>query len=192
MLNKVGIGLVIAIALFVGYLVLRAYKPCWFSAVEGFVTGNTATPAAARREPFTDSQAKKAVPVVSDLQPAPPTLADKPAGPPRVVAPGGPSAPNARPPPMVPRISPDASPLDPYDSTNMQAPIEDTMRYPERSFGPGTVNDGTNISVGSGVASSVANSAVSSFSPEFAQNGGSFMDSVFANDLTQGDEYATA
>jgi len=186
MLNKVGIGLVIATALFVGYLLMRAYKPSWFSAAEGFWAGNQGAQA-------------KPVPRVyfptnnnSTLEVATPVLAEPVANPPRTISSGGPTTPNARPPQMVPRISPDAVPMDPYESNNTEAPIGDTMRYPERSFGPGTVNDGTSVSLNAGQASSLVNSSVSSFSPEFAQNGGNFMGSVFANDLTQGDEFASA
>jgi hypothetical protein len=186
MLNKAAtIAVVAAIAVFLSYLFVRAYKPEWFEK---------------KQEPFV----VKAVPVVTSPQietiinsasspsKAEPVLADLPAGPERVVMPGGPGAPNAKPPPIKPRISPDAVPLDPYDQKNMEAPIEDTMRYPERSFGPGTVNDSTQLSTASGVASTAMNSALGSFSPEFAQNGGTFMGSVFANDLNSGDEFASA
>jgi hypothetical protein len=184
MLNKVGLGLLIATVLFVGYLIVRAYKPAWF--------GLSAPPK--RKENFV-AQAKP-VPVLTTprleatpLEAAPVVMAEKPAGAERTVQPGGPTTPNARPPPMMPRISPDAVPLDPYDAQNSAAPIEDTMRYPERSFGPGTVNDGTNRATAAGQASTAVSAAVSTFSPEFAQNGGSVMGSVFANDLTEGSNY---
>lgn len=184
MLNKVGLGLLIATVLFVGYLILRAYKPSWFGL------GGSPT----KRENFV-AQAKP-VPVLTSPklealtpQAAPVIMAEKPAGPERTVQPGGPTTPNARPPPMIPRVSPDAAPLDPYDNQNSAAPIEDTMRYPERSFGPGTVNDGTNRATAAGQASTAVSAAVSTFSPEFAQNGGSVMGGVFANDLTDGNNY---
>ena len=64
------------------------------------------------------------------------------------------------------------------------------MRHPERSFGPGVDNTGTKRSVNSGTASDSVNSAVSSFSPEFAQNGGNFMEGISANDMGAGSEYA--
>jgi len=120
--------------------------------------------------------------------PAPVVLADPPQ-PERTVAPAGPNAPAAQAPPMPSQISPEASPVDPYESDNMQAPIKDTLTYPEMSFGPGVDNRATNKGVESGAASAVS---ASNFSPEYAQNGGSFMGSVFANDLQPGDDFASA
>jgi len=87
-------------------------------------------------------------------------------------------------------MSPEAKPIDPYDDRNMEAPIRDSMRHPELSFGPGVDNTGMNKLATSGVANTKALSAESPFSPEFAQNGGEFMGSVFANDLTKDDRYS--
>lgn len=185
MLNKVVVGLILAVAIFVTYLVVRAYKPKWFSTQEPFR-------AQAKPVPVVLPAAAAVIKAAEMPQKAPTILAEPVAGPERTVAAGGPSTPNAKPPPMMPTISPDAVPLDPYDLKSMEAPIRDDLRYPERSFGPGTVNDSTDTSPSAGMASSMVNSAISTFSPEFAQNGGGFMGSVFANDLTQGDEYARA
>jgi len=110
----------------------------------------------------------------------------------RVVAPGGPNPPNVMPPAGTPpSISPEASPIDPYDDKNMEAPIHDSMRHPELSFGPGVDNSGMNKLATSGTGSARVASSESPFSPDFAQNGGSFMGSVFANDLTKDDKFAT-
>lgn len=110
---------------------------------------------------------------------------------PRVVSPGGASAPNAQAPPNEPAtMSPEAAPLDPYDDRNMEAPIHDSMRHPERSFGPGVDNTGSNMMAAAGVGSTKALSGETPFSPDFAQNGASFMGTVFANDLKKGDFFA--
>jgi hypothetical protein len=108
------------------------------------------------------------------------------------VAPAGPGAPNATPLPNTPpTISPEAKPVDPYDDKNMEAPIHDSMRFPELSFGPGIENKGVKNAVASGVANARGMTSESPFSPEFAQNGGIFMGAVSANDLSRDDTYAT-
>ena len=108
------------------------------------------------------------------------------------MAPGGPSPPNMQAPMDTPAaMSPEAAPIDPYADRNMEAPIQDSMRHPEMSFGPGVDNSGMNRLATSGVGSTKAMSSESPFSPDFAQNGASFMGSVFANDLTKDDRFAT-
>jgi hypothetical protein len=72
----------------------------------------------------------------------------------------------------------------------MEAPIGDTMRMPELSFGPGVENKGVKIGAASGVANAKGLTSDSPFSPEFAQNGGMFMGGVTANDLTKDDRFA--
>lgn len=112
---------------------------------------------------------------------------------PREVAPGGPGAPNAAAPANIQAsMSPETKPLDPYEDSNMEAPIHDSMRYPELSFGPGVENTGFNKLGLSGVGSAVATAAESPFSPEMAQNGGQLMGTVFANDLSKDDRFASA
>jgi hypothetical protein len=74
----------------------------------------------------------------------------------RVVSSAGPSPPNAAPrESMATVISEPEVPNDPYDHTEGEFPVEDSMRYPERSFGPGTINDQTEIQVNSGVANTL-------------------------------------
>jgi hypothetical protein len=111
--------------------------------------------------------------------------------PPRVVSPGGPNPPNAQALPTPRTRSPEAVPLDPSENENTELPIEDTLRHPELSFGPGTDNTATTMTPASGVGSSFSDQTLSKFSPEFAQNGGAFLGSIFANDTTVGKEYAT-
>ena len=184
MFDILGPAIAIAVVLFMGYLLARAYRPSWFSSTpkEAFV---------ARAPPSGPPIVSEInVPVVPVPAPAPPVRADPPEEP-REVAPGGPGAPNMQAPADTPAaMSPEAKPIDPYDDHNMEAPIHDSMRHPELSFGPGVDNTGMNKLATSGVANTKALSSESPFSPDFAQNGGIFMDSVSANDLSKDDRYA--
>ncbi len=114
----------------------------------------------------------------------------------RVISPGGPNSPNQMPPPThdtqirLPGPT-DSDPLDDnYGSSNMK----DNMRYPERSFGPAPKPNNTNIQVASGNASTLnagVNSALQTFSPDFAQNGGEFIPGgIFANDTLDDANYS--
>lgn len=121
-----------------------------------------------------------------------PLTEQPPAEPPRVVAQAGPNPPNASPPKNeASTLSPEEKPRDPYDEVNTELPIKSNMRQPERSFGPGVANTGTQRSVTAGSAADAVNASLSSFSPEFAQNGGNFMEGISANDMSGGSEYAT-
>jgi hypothetical protein len=127
---------------------------------------------------------------INTPEPAPVTEQPVPE-PPRVISQSGPAPPNeASSPDERASLSPEERPNDPYDEVNTELPIKSNMRHPERSFGPGVDNTGTKRSVNSGTAAESVNSAVSSFSPEFAQNGGSFMEGISANDMGAGSEYA--
>jgi len=111
----------------------------------------------------------------------------------REVSPGGPNPPNAAlPATAIPTIiSPPETPKDPFDQVEGQLPVEDNMRYPERSFGPGKANDDIEIAANSGVASNPVQQVHNSFrifSPEYAQNGGYVSDRIVANDTL--DEHA--
>ena len=123
--------------------------------------------------------------------PAPPYSQPMNQEPPRVVSPAGPSPPNAETPSVPPPPPEKTKPLDPYQETNSETPIRDNLRHPENSFGPGVENSGTDLSVKSGVASNSSNPGASQFSPEFAQNGGDFMNGIGAHDTFGGDSYAT-
>lgn len=111
---------------------------------------------------------------------APPTLPE------RVVSSGGPSPPNAAlRENMATVIATPEKPKDPYEHTEGDFPIEDSMRYPERSFGPAAINDQTEVVVNSGVASNSVqqvNNSFRIFSPEFAETGGYLDEQVSAND----------
>jgi len=183
MLDTLVLAITISVSLFVGYLLLKAYQPAWFrQPVEPFVQKAMGPPTpSVINTPLTPIPA-----------PAPPIKQDPPLKE-RQVAPGGPGAPNAQANPDLPAtISPEAAPVDPYEDMNMKAPIHDSMRHPELSFGPGVENKGMKVGAKSGVSSDRALTSESPFSPEFAQNGGVFMGTVSANDMSHDDTYATA
>jgi hypothetical protein len=164
MIDKFVLALVIIALLYLGMVLVKSYKPRWF---DGF------------------SSEKK---IPSSLAAAPPTFVAPPP-PPRVVAPSGPAAPAAEAPHAAPTRPPAEKANDPYDEVQGKIPIEDNLRHPENSFGPGLQNRGTFLSEASGVASKNGDGAAVTFSPEFAQNGGEFMNGIFANTLGD-DEYS--
>jgi len=181
-LDTLVLALTIGIFLFVAYLLLKAYRPSLFQSVEPFAPKAMGPPIAS---PIN-------TPPLPTPSPAPP-VQQEPAQEDRVITPGGPGAPNMQAPAGTPTtISPEAKPVDPYEDRNMEAPIHDSMRHPELSFGPGISNVGTELTASSGTGNPRSVLSESQFSPEFAQNGGIFMGTVTANDLTKGDTYATA
>ena len=122
-------------------------------------------------------------------QASPPTFVSPPE-PPRTVIPSGPNPPNTSGPPE--RTLPETTAAnDPLAEVNSETPIQDNLRHPEKSFGPGIENTGTRLSVSSGVASNSVKGGTSNFSPEFAQNGGEFMAGISANDGFTSDNYAS-
>jgi hypothetical protein len=192
MLDKVLIALVLASLAFIGYLIVRAYFPKLFAGA-----AEPMTPPYGPSEPFVATPLPEPTKVNTPLPsvPAPaPVQREEIPDEDREISSGGPSAPNARAPVDTPvTISPEAKPVDPYEDSNMEAPIHDSMRHPELSFGPGVENTSMNKLGLSGVGGARVMAAESPFSPEFAQNGGSFMGSVFANDLVETDSsFATA
>lgn len=183
MLDTALLAISIAVFIYVCYRILKAYKPSWFQGsrrIDTFVSSPPQGPPVASK-------------VNTPIQPipaaAPPIRQEEPQEP-RVVASAGPNSPNAAAPPTA-KISPDVAPIDPYDDKNMEAPIHDSMRHPELSFGPGVDNNKLTRDTSAGVASDRGLTAESPFSPEFAQNGGIFMGAVTANDLTKDDRYAS-
>ena len=104
----------------------------------------------------------------------------------RVMASSGPSAPSQRPPrTMPPVIVQEERPFDPQEQSHESAEIPERLRHPERLYSPGLVNEGVEDSIAAGTAnyaSQVTQDAAQVFGPEFAQNGGLFMDGIMAND----------
>ena len=103
------------------------------------------------------------------------------------VSPSGPNPPNARMSEVDARKYDTYNVVsnDPYDEKYGSQNIKTNLRYPERSFGPGIINDGKKLFVANGVASVVINETnnnIQKFSQEMVQNGGLFNDSYGAND----------
>lgn len=113
----------------------------------------------------------------------------------RIVSPGGPSAPNQRPPRDISAtVAMDERPFDPQDDTYESAEIPERLRHPERMFGPGLENTTTDDAVAAGTASyaqQATDQAYQTFGPEFAQNGGTFMDGIIANDTSINQSYSS-
>jgi hypothetical protein len=114
--------------------------------------------------------------------------------PPKIIAPGGPSTPSEQPPSETIVVSPE-TPFDPQEQTYESAEHPDRLRHPERVYGPGLEQDNSTNAVESGIAShsfQKTMSAYQTFGPEFAQNGGAFMENgVVANDTSLNIEYSS-
>jgi len=155
------------IGLLLGLLIVLSVI-LWFMPREGFQSLNTSTAA-----PIMDKQ-----PVI---YPARNTVA------------GGPSTPNQAPDSREERMSSPEVAMDPYAPNEDSASIPERMRYPERMFEPGPDNTTTSIAEASGIASASAGQAghaLQSFTPEFAQNGGEFMQGIMANDTSEPGMYS--
>lgn len=116
--------------------------------------------------------------------------------PPRTISPGGPNSPNQMPPEdeePTERL-PGPTESDPGGDMYGSSDIKDNLRYPERLFGPAPQPKITNLAAESGVASMMnagVNEALQSFRPEFAQNGGEFINGgIFANDTLDEKNYS--
>lgn len=112
----------------------------------------------------------------------------------QVVSPGGPNPPNASlREGMATVIAAPEKPNDPYEHAEGDYPVEDSMRYPERSFGPAVVNNQTEVLANSGVANNSVqevNNSFRIFSPEFAETGGYVDEQVSANDTLDAHIYS--
>ena len=103
------------------------------------------------------------------------------------VASGGPNTPSVASPKLMKaklmkaKLSQDPNAQDPYDDTLESANAPEDLRHPERSFGPGVIPDSSELAVQGGLASpDVGHSpqAFQQFSPEFANNGGTWLNNV--------------
>ena len=114
----------------------------------------------------------------------------------RVVSPGGPGAPNQKAPTSEAVYMPEETPYDPQAQPYESATIPERLRHPERMFGPGLVNEDTDTAVAAGTASYATQKTMESyqtFGPEFAQNGGAFLENgVVANDSSVDLSYSAA
>ena len=113
----------------------------------------------------------------------------------RIVSPGGPSAPNQRPSRQsTASVAMDERPFDPQEENYESAELPERLRHPERMFSPGLDNTTTEDAVAAGTASyaqQATDQAYQVFSPEFAQNGGTFMDGIVANDISVNQSYSS-
>jgi hypothetical protein len=155
------------IGLLLGLLILLS-AILWFMPREGFQSLNTSAPA-----PVIQHQ-----PVIY---------------PARNVVPGGPSTPNQAPDYTEERMTSPEVANDPYAPNEESAAIPERLRHPERMFQPGPDNSTRGIAEASGIASasaSQAGNALQTFTPEFAQNGGEFMQGIMANDSSDPGMYS--
>lgn len=128
-------------------------------------------------EAYTDWDNRVEAPAFAPLIRQPPTRGDL------NVAASGPNPPNAAASPRaVPTVSPSPEASDPFSETVGDADAPESMRHPERSFGPGIVPEQTAIAQAGGLAGAVASSpqAFQQFNPDFVQNGGAFFGTVSA------------
>jgi len=134
-------------------------------------------------EPVQHGQAssKQAVPIEEDV----------------TVAAAGPNSPVPRPresDQQIVILKPE-EPYDPDENSFESAEIPERLRYPERAYGPGLVNDEQRMSVQSGIASDahqITQKAYQVFGPEFVQNGAMFMENgVMANDVEVPSNYSS-
>jgi hypothetical protein len=112
----------------------------------------------------------------------------------------GPSAPAERAPEQSVVVPPE-EPYDPQEQPHESSEHPNRLRYPERLYGPGLEQDSgadaanAAYAVDSGIASNSHQATMHAyqvFSPEFAQNGGLFMDNgVMANDSAVKLEYSS-
>ena len=129
--------------------------------------------------------------------PAPATIIKSPEPIPvaRQVSPSGPNPPNAKVADSVARKNDiyNVVASDPYDEKYGSQHIQDNLRYPERSFSPGIIANGTQIIKASGVASNMnlnTPQPIQMFKPELIQNGG-LLDGVGPDDTHSDPNYAT-
>jgi hypothetical protein len=112
----------------------------------------------------------------------------------RKVVQAGPSSPNQSADYSEERMTSPEIAHDPYGPNEESAAHPERLRHPERMFQPAPDNTTHSIAEASGIASassSQAGHAMSSFTPEFAQNGGEFMQGIMANDTTEPGMYST-
>ena len=111
----------------------------------------------------------------------------------RNVVQAGPSSPNQAPDYHEERMSSPEVAMDPYAQNEESAAHPERLRHPERMFKPAPDNTTSGIAEASGIASasaSQAGHALNAFTPEFAQNGGEFMQGIMANDTSEPGAYS--
>lgn len=111
----------------------------------------------------------------------------------RNIVQGGPNTPNQMANSDEVRMASPEVAHDPYMSNEESASHPERLRHPERMYQPAPQNTTHEIAEASGIASSAevqASNAMGSFMPEFAQNGGEFMQGIMANDSSEPGMYS--
>jgi hypothetical protein len=160
----------VTVAVLIAFLAYAMYS--WLSmpaGVEGFVT----------KSPSPSEYLPAALPLAKE--------AKEEEVPSRVVSPSGPNSPNEQA-PEDSYVVPPEEPYDPQEKDYESATHPNRLRYPERLYGPGLEQTNKQTAVDAGIASNSHQATMSAyqvFGPEFAQNGGLFMDNgVIANDTS--------
>ena len=112
----------------------------------------------------------------------------------RTTVPSGPSSPNQAADPSEVRVASPEIAHDPYEANEESSAIPERLRHPERMFQPAPSNQTHEIATAAGIASASATqaaNALNAFTPEFAQNGGEFMQGIFANDTSEPGMYSS-
>lgn len=163
----------VTVAILIAFLAYALYS--WVSmpaGIEGFLT-KSPTPSEYVHVPLAGPLAKQA-----KQEEEPPR---------RVVSPSGPGSPNEQA-PEDSYIVPPEEPYDPQEKEYESATHPNRLRYPERLYGPGLEQTDKQTAVDAGIASNSHQATMSAyqvFGPEFAQNGGLFMENgVIANDTS--------
>lgn len=163
----------VVISVVVAFLVFALYS--WYTTNSGVV------------DPFMNLNSQSYEHVEPVQIPPPP--------PERIIYSAGPNSPNQLPPENSPTtVAPQEVAFDPQENTHESAEIPENLRHPERSFSPGLLNEDTQTAVAAGTASyasKMTENASQIFGPEFAQNGGNFMDGIMANDSSLNTEYSS-
>jgi len=163
----------ITVAVVVAFLVYALYS--WYSIPQ--------------YDGFDINTQKYSEPNLSEPQPQIPPSAKE-----RTVTPGGPNSPGQKA-PNERVIVPEEEAFDPQADSYESAEHPERLRHPERLYGPGLEQDDNVTAVESGIASlsfQQTMNAYQSFGPEFAQNGGAFMENgVVANDTSLNSEYSS-
>ena len=112
----------------------------------------------------------------------------------RTIVPSGSSTPNQAADQDEIRVASPETAHDPYESNEESSSVPERLRHPERMFQPAPSNQTHEIATASGVASASASqaaNALNAFTPEFAQNGGEFMQGIMANDTSEPGMYSS-
>ena len=162
----------VTVAVLIAFLAYAVYS--WMSmpaGVEGFIT----------KSPTPSEYLPASLPMASAKE------EEEEEVPSRVVSPSGPNSPNEQA-PEDSYVVPPEEPYDPQEKEYESATHPNRLRYPERLYGPGLEQTDKQTAVDAGIASNSHQATMSAyqvFGPEFAQNGGLFMDNgVIANDTS--------